>query len=207
RHRRERRGDLEGAADAGAGDRARRQAVDAPSEQCHAAPVRRELAVDEIETGCLAGAVGSDHRDDLTRSDGERDIAYRFDAAERLGEAIHREHDRRRSRVVVGAHRLMRASSHCTPPPMPMGNTSTSINIATPRSARQYSVARERKSCNPTNAAAPRSGPASALSPPRSTMTSASSERGIARDSGEMLPLEKAYRPPARPANAPAMAK
>src|SRR2546430_9351553 len=42
RHRRERRGDLEGAADAGAGDRARRQAVDAPSEQCHAAPVDRK---------------------------------------------------------------------------------------------------------------------------------------------------------------------
>ena len=74
-HRRERRGDLEGSADAGTGDRAGRQAVDAPPEQRYAARVRRELAIDEIEAGRLAGAIGPDHRDDLTRSDGEGDIA------------------------------------------------------------------------------------------------------------------------------------
>ena len=38
-------------------------------------------------------------------------------------------------------------------------------------------------------------------------MTSASTERGIASDSGEMLPLENANRPPASPANTPASAK
>ena len=48
------------------------------------------------------------------------------------------------------------------------------------------------------------SGPNSALSPPNSTMTMASTERGIASDSGEMLPFENANRPPAIPANTPA---
>ncbi len=37
-------------------------------------------------------------------------------------------------------------------------------------------------------------------------MTMASTERGIASDSGEMLPFENANSPPATPANAPASA-
>ena len=62
-----------------------------------------------------------------------------------------------------------------------------------PTTARQYSVWRASVSCSQVNVAAPSSGPASALSPPSSTITSASTERGIASVSGEMLPLENAY--------------
>ena len=76
-----------------------------------------------------------------------------------------------------------------------------------PTIARQYSVVRASVSCSHVNAAAPSSGPNSALRPPSSTITSASTERGIASVSGEMLPFENANSPPARPANAPANAK
>ncbi len=58
--------------------------------------------------------------------------------------------------------------------------------------ARQYSVARGSASCIQVNAAAPISGPSTKSTPPSSTMTSASTDRGIARLSGDTLPLENA---------------
>ena len=47
----------------------------------------------------------------------------------------------------------------------------------------------------------------SVCTPPSSTITSASTERGTPSTSGEMEPFEKAYIDPAMPANAPATAK
>ena len=88
----------------------------------------------------------------------------------------------------------------------PDGNASTSTGITAPKIGREYSVTRGSVSCSLVNTAAPSSGPASASTPPSNAITSASTERGIASVSGEMLPLEKAYRPPASPANPPAQA-
>ena len=76
-----------------------------------------------------------------------------------------------------------------------------------PSNARQNSVWRAMLSCSQVNTAAPATAPLSVWMPPISTITRPSTERGIDRLSGEMLPLENAYTAPARPANTPASAK
>ena len=166
------------------------------------AGVRRELAVDEVEAGRLAGAVGSDQRDQLAGGDGERHVVDRAHAAEGLGECRRPASigarssacaTRRRSRLrerAADAHR----------------KHSTMAGSARRAARASIRCARASESASHVNAAAPSSGPNSALRPPSSTMTSASTERGIASDSGEMLPLENANRPPASPANTPASA-
>ena len=85
-HRRERGRNLEGAADPAARDRMRGNAVDARPRQRDAARVGNELSVDEIEAGRLAGAVGSDQRDQFAGRDGKRHVVDGAYAAERLGE-------------------------------------------------------------------------------------------------------------------------
>ena len=90
--------------------------------------------------------------------------------------------------ALIAASSQQRASA----PPMPIGKAMTMSRIAAPSTACQYSVTRASVSASQVNAAAPSSGPASALRPPSSTMTSASTERGIASVSGEMLPFENA---------------
>src|SRR5262249_40901279 len=154
------------------------------------------LTVDQIEARRLARAVRTDQRHDLAGADTERHIAHRPHAVERLRQARDVE-----KRV---RHRRARRDSA---PPMPRGNSVTSARIPPPTSARQYWVLRASVSCSQVNAAAPSSGPNSAFKPPSSTMTSASTERGIASVSGEMLPLENANNAPASPAKAPASAK
>ena len=51
--------------------------------------------------------------------------------------------------------------------------------------------------------AAPHTGPVSVCTPPSSTITSPSTERGTDKVSGEIEPLENAYSAPASPANDP----
>src|SRR3546814_10198565 len=63
------------------------------------------------------------------------------------------------------------------------------------------------RSCSQVKTAAPTTGPESDSMPPSSTMSSASKERGIDISSGKIEPLEKAKRPPASPAMAPAKTK
>ena len=58
-----------------------------------------------------------------------------------------------------------------------------------PRRSRQYSK-RPISSWSHVNVAAPASGPSIVLTPPRSTMMSASNERGMDISSGKTLPLE-----------------
>ena len=85
---------LEGAGDAcdrtlpGAG------AVDPPLVEPHFALIQREGRGDHVQEGGLAGAVGSDQPDDLSRPAGHRHVAQRIDAAEVL----------RHRRDVVGRH-------------------------------------------------------------------------------------------------------
>ena len=57
------------------------------------------------------------------------------------------------------------------------------------------------------NAAAPTSGPITVCTPPSSVMTRKSTDIGIEISVGSIEPLEKAKRPPASPAAAPAMVK
>ncbi len=60
--RRKQIGDLERAADAGAGDLLRRMSGDRPAHQRNLAFVRREHARQQIERRGLAGAIGADQR-------------------------------------------------------------------------------------------------------------------------------------------------
>jgi hypothetical protein len=86
-----------------------------------------------------------------------------------------------------------------------MGKASTSSRITAPIAARQYATSRDTASSSQVKSAAPHTGPVTVCTPPRRTITSASTERGTDSVSGEIEPLENAYRLPASPAKAPAM--
>src|SRR5262249_19267460 len=152
--------------------------------------IGHELAIDAVEASRLACTVRSDERDQLACGDRERHVVDGAHAAELLAQVFDAQ----------GAHRRTRRARA---PPNPIGNASTMTRISTPSAARQYCVLRASASASQVNAAAPSSGPNSALMPPSSTMTSASTERGMASVSGEMLPLENANSPPASPAKSP----
>ena len=62
-----------------------------PSE-AHDAGVGRELAVQHVEAGALAGAVGADQGQQLAGVDGEGDVGDRLHAAERLVQAFDLQH-------------------------------------------------------------------------------------------------------------------
>jgi hypothetical protein len=83
-HRPERRGDLEGTADAAPPDIARVQAHDTAVLETDVAAIGRELAVDHIEAGRLPGAVGADQRQEFAFTDVEAHVVDRVHAAERL---------------------------------------------------------------------------------------------------------------------------
>ena len=70
--------------------------------------------------------------------------------------------------------------------------------------ARQYAISRDTASSSQVKSAAPHTGPVSVCTPPSSTITSPSTERGTDSVSGEMEPLENAYKLPASPAKPPA---
>ena len=80
-HGRERRGDLEGAADAEPPDLARRMAGRVLAEQHDAAAVRALLAVEHVEARALARAVRADQRQDFAGPQRKGDPAHGMDAA------------------------------------------------------------------------------------------------------------------------------
>src|SRR5262245_5723662 len=198
-HRAEGRRHLEGTADAEAPDVARMQADDAAAGQGDVAAVGRELPVDHVEAGRLAGAVWADQRQELAVAQLEADVLDGVHAAERLGQVAHGED--------AHAGFLRAASRLLSAPTMPPGNTSTSSRITRPSKPRQNAVWRMMLSCSTVKTAAPTIGPVKVWMPPSSTMTMASIERDTHATSGEIVPLAKANTPPATPANAPAMAK
>src|SRR6185312_5862249 len=198
RHRGEGRRDLERAADAAPPHLARRQAGDVRAFEQDLARVRRELAVDHVEAGGLAGAVRTDHGEEFARVDRETRFVDGVHAAERFAERADGEHGH-------GA-RLLRSSAAAAPT-MPCGKASTSTRMMTPSSARQYSVWRITVSCSVAKNDAPTIGPVRVWMPPSSTMTRPSIERPTLIVSGEIEPLAKANKPPAMPQTPPAMAK
>src|SRR5262249_46528263 len=150
RHRAERRRDLERAADAAPPDRARRQASDVLPFEQYLAGVRRNLSVDHVEAGRLAGAVRADQGQKFAFVHVEADAVDGVDAAERFCERANGE----------DAHaRLHAAARLAMPPTMPPGKASTSSRITPPSSARQYSACRMMVSWSSEKAAAPTIGP------------------------------------------------
>ena len=112
-----------------------------PSKQ-DLAGIRRQLAVDDVEAGGLAGAVRADHGEELARADREADVADRAHAAEGLGQRRDLEHAHG-ARACARA-RERRRRCRC-------GNASTSSRMMPPSSARQYSVCRITVSCRVVN--------------------------------------------------------
>src|ERR1700694_1292738 len=130
-HRSGRRPDREGAPDAQPPDLAWLEPGEIFLLEPDLAGIRRKLAVDHVEAGGLAGAVRTDHGEELAALDLEAhavDAAY---AAERLGERTHRE---------LAHTALRRAAIRPMAPTMPPGKTRTRSRMMPPSSARQYSV-------------------------------------------------------------------
>src|SRR5262249_39807045 len=153
--------------------------------------VGRELAVDDVEAGRLAGTIGPDKSQELAGANREADLPHRVHAAERLRQRGDLEHVHAvppRSRT-----RLAKA------PTMPAGKARTRMRMMPPSRARQYSVWRMIVSCSHANTLAPTIGPLSVWIPPSSTMTTPSIERPTDIVSGEIEPLAKAKMPPAMP--------
>src|SRR5690606_27082882 len=203
RHRTEGRGDLEGAPDTEPPDPSWRHADRIPAQNADGADIGRQLAHQHVEAGRLAGPVRPDQRDDLAGRHFQADVVDRDDAAEGPAQAGHLEqrlparHAHRPSSTGIRRARIA--------PAMPAGNSRTSSRMTPPSKARQYWVSRASESCSQVKAAAPTIGPVTACTPPSRTITSASTERPIDRTSGEMLPLENAYKEPAKPPAAAAM--
>src|SRR5262249_55541266 len=115
------------------------EADDAVVGESHLAAVGQKLAVDDVEAGRLAGAVGADQRQELALADVEADIGDRAHAAERLAEVAHGE----------DAHgcALPAARHLASAPTIPPGKTSTSSRITRPNRPRQNWVWRSSASC------------------------------------------------------------
>src|SRR5438094_3677678 len=182
------RGDLEGAPDALAPDLPRREAEDRFAAEQHLAGIGAELAVHHVEAGGLAGAVGTDEREELALAEREAHPVDRAHAAERFLQVAHLE---------KRFHRATRFAQPAIVPAMPIGNTSTSARMTTPSTPRQYGVCRITESCSSVNTGAPTSGPASSWMPPSSTITRPSIERETWMVSGEMPPFANAESAPA----------
>jgi len=90
-HGRERRGDLKSAADAEPPDRAWLLAYGILAQQIDPAAVGNVLAVEHVEAGALAGAVGADQRQNLAGAEFERDAAHGMHAAIGLRQPIDRQ--------------------------------------------------------------------------------------------------------------------
>ncbi len=79
---------LEGPAQAPGGPAIRRQTHQFPAGHEDAAGGGRDQAVDQIEAGGLAGAVGADETQNLPRLHGKRDAVHGLNPAEVLGQVI-----------------------------------------------------------------------------------------------------------------------
>ena len=134
------------------------QPDDVAAVQPHDAGVGRELAVQHVEAGALARAVGADQRQKLAGIDGERDVGHGLHAAERLVQPFDLE-DRRHARGLAPAT----GRAPCRPPTRPCGNSSTISRITAPSTARQNSVRRATSSRSQVKIAAPTTGPVERL--------------------------------------------
>ena len=88
-------------------DRARLAAGGVLAAQMDPAAVGNDLAVEHVEAGALAGAVGADQRQDFTGLQREDDAAHRMDAAIGFGQAFDRQ---QRGRVAHSALSIPGAS-------------------------------------------------------------------------------------------------
>jgi hypothetical protein len=149
-HRAEGGGDLEGAGDAAAADFARRQPGDVAVREADRSAVRLELAVDDVEAGRFAGAVGADQGQKLAARHREAHVIDGANGAEAFAQRGDGElaHEVRR-----------RPASSAKAPARPEGKASTKTRMMPPRSACQYSVCCMTKSCRTANTDAPTIGP------------------------------------------------
>ena len=139
----------------------------------HDAGVGRELAVQHVEAGGLARAVGADQRQQLAGVDGEGDVGDRLHAAERLVQA------RRPAAPRVMRGSRQRASSALRPPTRPCGKTQHDQQDHQRRARRARTrCARASASRSQVKIAAPTTGPVSVSTPPSSTITSPSIDCG-----------------------------
>ncbi len=150
RHGREGRGDLEGAADAEPPDLARLLAGGIAAEQIDAAGAGGGLAVQHIEAGAFAGAVGADQRQDFAGLQRERHVAHGVHAAIGFAEAFDRQQCGRGAHSALsirdfssagfgssGRRRLRKVSSM---PTMPFGNATTISTMTPPSTSFERSV-------------------------------------------------------------------
>ena len=93
------------AGDTVAGDAVRRLAGDVLSLECDAAAIGRIDAVDAIEHGRLAGAVGADEAKDLAVVHGEVQAAHGLHAAKALADADNFEQGRHSSSLRIRGQR------------------------------------------------------------------------------------------------------
>src|SRR4051794_25821445 len=148
RHGREGRGDLEGAPDPKPPHRARLAAGDVLARKADTAGIRHSLAVQHIEAGALARAVGADQCEDLAGPHRERYAAHRMDAAIGFGQAFDIKQCGRHAHSAVsmrdlrmadfGCGRRLRIASHI--PTMPFGNATTISTITAPSTSFDRSV-------------------------------------------------------------------
>ena len=110
--------DLERAADACDADLVRPLAVDAPAVKQDLTGVRRKDPGNHVETGRLAGAIGTDQGDDAALRDFQARVRYRLKSAKGLGDRVDFEQ---------GVH-LATPSFFASEGQMPLGR-----NMTTPR--------------------------------------------------------------------------
>ncbi len=98
-----------------------------------------KLAVDGVEAGRFAGAVGADQRQKLAAADGKAHVIDRANGAEALAQAT--------TASSVMPHASAR-QARTNAPTSPEGNASTRTRMMPPSSACQYSVCCMTKSCS-----------------------------------------------------------
>src|SRR4030095_2023064 len=123
---------------------------------------------DHVEERGLAGAVGSDHREDLPGLDGEAHARERRKGAEALGDTVDLED------YAVARHRRQPRSPRR--PRSPRGMKSTMKIRTRPITMKYQSTYEETFSCRRTKKAPPMTGPTSVPIPPIMTMMMSSPE-------------------------------
>src|SRR5690606_5782301 len=109
--------------------------------QPHRAGRRIQLAVDHVEGGGLAGAVGADQGKQLALVKIEADVVHGKVAAELLGKVSDFEQAHAAFSLTFWRRDSRFSNSCLKKPAMPCGKASTSINMTPPNMACQYWVA------------------------------------------------------------------
>ena len=100
--------------------------------------IRTQLAIDHVEGGGLARAIGANQGQQLARGHVKADAVHRFDAPKGLAQVAHLQ-QRAHGAVPVEGAALPRQRSHsiCAEPEMPWGKSSTNNKMTEPNMARQ----------------------------------------------------------------------